>query len=71
MNNKFIILRRKIGSQAKLAQLLNKSRYCISKWENGVSKPKADDFDKIAQVLGCSLTEVVQMFCIKSERDKL
>lgn len=47
-------------TQSELARRLNSSRQQIWKWENGVSRPNADQLVPIADALGCTVDELVR-----------
>ena len=46
-------------SQTEVARLLGVRPTTVSKWENGVSKPRADKLPKIAELYGCTIEELL------------
>lgn len=46
-------------TQAQLADMLNVTRQTVSKWEKGLSEPSLDLLDKIADIYGCSVDELL------------
>lgn len=59
---KFVDLRKRIGTQEEFAKLINSSKYCVSKWENGGNLPKTKELRGIAKVLGVTIDELIQSF---------
>ncbi len=56
------IKERRIGSgmsQEKLAELLDVSRQAVTKWEAGQSAPSSDNLFRLAEVLGCLVSELL------------
>ncbi len=56
------IKERRIGagmSQEKLAELLGVSRQAVTKWEAGRSAPSSDNLFRLAEVLGCPVSELL------------
>lgn len=51
--------RRKGMTQAKLAKLIGVTQKDVSRWENGMRKPRAENLAKIAAALGCSIEELI------------
>ena len=47
-------------SQAELSQLMNVSQSLVSNWESGTRTPALDDAARLADVLGCSIDELVE-----------
>ncbi len=46
-------------SQEKLAELLGVSRQAVTKWEAGQSAPSSDNLFRLAEVLGCPVSELL------------
>ena len=46
-------------SQKQLAELINIKRCNVTKWETGVTHPRAELLPKIAKVLNCSIDELL------------
>lgn len=58
---RFKILREKLNlSQEEFAALLGVSQSCVAKWETGKCKPTADKLVKVADVLGCTVDELLR-----------
>lgn len=54
-------LRDKKGvTQQEIAKQLNISRTTVAMWENGSSKPRADKLVQLAQILGCTVDELLR-----------
>jgi transcriptional regulator with XRE-family HTH domain len=53
-------------TQAELAALLGVGQTAVSKWEIGKSLPQADKLPKLAQILGCTVDEIL----ISKEEEK-
>ena len=47
-------------TQKQLANLLGLKHSSISKWENGASKPRADTLKKLADLLNCTVDELLK-----------
>ena len=47
-------------TQKQLANLLGLKRSSISKWENGASKPRAETLKKLADLLNCTVDELLK-----------
>ena len=47
-------------TQKQLANLLGLKRSSISKWENGASKPRAETLKKRADLLNCTVDELLK-----------
>ena len=45
--------------QVDLARKMGVSRVTISRWENGQSYPSVPKFKELAEVLGCSMEELI------------
>lgn len=45
-------------TQEQLAQKLNLDRSTIAKWETGEAMPRADKLPVLAEVLGCSISDL-------------
>lgn len=52
-------LRGAVPTQREVAQALGVKESAVSKWERGLSKPRADKLPKIAQLYGCSIEELL------------
>lgn len=52
-------LRGAIPSQKEVATALGVKTSTISKWENGLTKPRADKLPAIAKLYGCSIEELL------------
>ncbi len=52
-------LRGAIPSQKDVAKALGVTVSTISKWESGLSKPRADKLPAIARLYGCSIEELL------------
>lgn len=66
MKNNIASERTKLGlSQEQLGNLLGVSRDIVSKWELGVTNPKADTVMKLAETFGCSID---YLFCRTEDR---
>lgn len=53
--------RKEVGlTQKQLANLLGLKRSSISKWENGASKPRAETLKKLADLLNCTVDELLK-----------
>lgn len=46
-------------TQEQLAKKLGVTRQTISKWEMGISEPSLDMLDKIAEIYGCTIDELM------------
>lgn len=47
-------------SQRKLASIVGVEKTTVSKWETGVSMPRADLLPKIAEALRCTIDELLE-----------
>ena len=47
-------------SQADLARQLTLSQQAIAKWETGEASPRADKLLKLAEILGCTVDELLR-----------
>lgn len=55
------LLRRRAGyTQESLAEALSVSRQAVSKWESGLTMPEATTLITLAELLGCTLDELVR-----------
>lgn len=45
--------------QISIKQHLNISSGCISQWESGKRQPKIEQLPKLAEILDCSIEEIV------------
>lgn len=55
-------------SQEKLANQLSVKQNTVSQWENGRRNPRVPMLVKIAEILGCSVNDLVGVQCEKIER---
>ena len=54
-------LRKKIGlCQYEVAARLGVTQQAVAKWETGTSLPRADLLPKLADVLGCTVDELLR-----------
>lgn len=60
MNNLKIIRERKQMSQHELAKAVGVSQGAISQWETGESNPRAEMLPKLANILGCTIDELMR-----------
>ncbi len=59
--NIFQSMRKEAGiSQAMLADRVGVERSTVAKWETGTSLPRADLLPKLADVLGCTVDELLR-----------
>lgn len=52
-------LRGAILTQREVAKILGVKESAVSKWERGVSKPRADKLPVIAKLYGCTIEELL------------
>ena len=52
-------LRGAIPTQREVAAILGVKESAVSKWERGVSKPRADRLPMLAKLYGCSIEELL------------
>ncbi len=52
-------LRGAIPTQNEVAKILGVAPSAVSKWERGISKPRADKLPAIAKLYGCSIEELL------------
>ena len=52
-------LRGAIPTQKEVAQILGVKGAAVSKWERGLSKPRADKLPILAKLYGCSIEELL------------
>lgn len=52
-------LRGAIPSQRIVAEALGVQESSVSKWERGISKPRADKLPAIAKLYGCTIEELL------------
>lgn len=57
--NKFREMRRKVGTQVELAELLNSSQQSIAKWEAGKAYPRRQTLKKLSEILGESEGDIL------------
>ena len=53
------IRKEKQFTQLKLAKSLKVDHYTVSKWEKGVASPNIQTLKKIAQVLNCTVDDLI------------
>ncbi len=52
-------LRGAIPTQREVAAILGVKESAVSKWERGISKPRADRLPMLAKLYGCSIEELL------------
>ena len=53
--------RKKLGlSQLKLAEMLYVEPQTISKWERGLGMPDYDNVERLKEIFGCSLSDILE-----------
>ena len=52
-------LRGAIPTQREVARILGVKESAVSKWERGVSKPRADKLPMLAKLYGCNIEELL------------
>ena len=52
-------LRGAIPTQCEVAKILGVTESSVSKWERGLSKPRADKLPALAKLYGCSIEELL------------
>ena len=52
-------LRGAIPTQREVAEILGVKESAVSKWERGVSKPRADRLPLLAKLYGCTIEELL------------
>lgn len=52
-------LRGAIPTQREVAKILGVKESAVSKWERGVSKPRADKLPVLAKLYGCTIEELL------------
>lgn len=52
-------LRGAIPTQREVARILGVKESAVSKWERGVSKPRADKLPVLAKLYGCTIEELL------------
>ncbi len=55
-----VMRRKKNITQAQLGKILGVSQQAIAKWENGISKPRAEMLVMIADYFCCSVDELLR-----------
>ncbi len=55
----FIELRKKIGTQAEVANLLNVNQQTVAVWEKGKSYPRRPMLKKLSKLFGVSEMEIL------------
>ena len=53
--------RKRLGlSQLKLAEMLYVEPQTISKWERGLGMPDYDNVERLKEIFGCSLSDILE-----------
>jgi transcriptional regulator with XRE-family HTH domain len=52
-------LRGGIPTQKEVAKILKVKASAVSKWEQGLAKPRADKLSTLARLYGCSIEELL------------
>ena len=52
-------LRSAISTQREVARILGVKESAVSKWERGLSKPRADKLPILAKLYGCTIEELL------------
>lgn len=52
-------LRGAIPTQREVAKILGVKESAVSKWERGISKPRADKLPILAKLYGCTIEELL------------
>lgn len=52
-------LRGAIPTQREVAKMIGVKESAVSKWENGISKPRADKLPLLAKLYGCTIEELL------------
>ena len=52
-------LRGAIPTQREVAEIIGVKESAVSKWERGLSKPRADKLPQLAKLYGCSIEELL------------
>ncbi len=52
-------LRGAIPTQREVAKILGVKESAVSKWERGISKPRADKLPTLAKLYGCTIEELL------------
>ena len=60
------LMRKRDINGAQLGRKLNISRSMVSRWALGKSQPKIEDIPQIADILGCTVEDIVN--CFKKEK---
>lgn len=67
-------LRGAIPTQREVARILGVRESAVSKWETGLSRPRADRLPKIAKLYGCTIDELLasddDAVAVKEEKNK-
>lgn len=53
-------LRGAIPTQREVAKILGVKESAVSKWERGITKPRADRLMALAKLYGCSIEELLE-----------
>lgn len=66
------IQRKKLNlSQSKLAEMLCVEPQTVSKWERGLGMPDYDNIDRLREIFGCTLSEILEPCFEEEEEAKL
>lgn len=57
-----LLLKEKGFTQIEIARVINVSQALISKWVHGICEPQMENVVKLAEVLNCSVEEIVNCF---------
>lgn len=63
-------LRGAIPTQREVAKILGVKEAAVSKWERGLSKPRADRLPILAKLYGCSIEELLADTSEATEAEK-
>lgn len=54
-------------TQCELAKLMGVTQGAVSQWEKGIAKPRTDLLPKLAEVLGCTIDDLLRTDAPKKE----
>lgn len=60
MNNIKSLRKRAEITQRAISHILGVSQQCVSKWEKGICDPRSNQLPKIAQILNCTIDELLK-----------
>ena len=63
-------LRGAIPTQKEVAEVLGVKPSAVSKWERGLSRPRADKLVAIAQLYGCTVDELLESEATEESREE-